>query len=235
MAQKKYLPHCPHCGRRLDFWEAWLIHAQGEYDCPRCFNPSNIIYHRNLRRLAGLTILIGVLFFIGSMLLSKGEHIWGIFPVMLPFVLFALFSSRYMKLESFGARRTPKIAPGYLEGHSVPPARWPVQGGPDRSDAKPARRPANGGAYARNPQTQRQPNPRPGARGGAAPLQHRVTERPPAGGRGTNGVVPPGQARGVRPAHPVRPPSGPRPHSSSRSGEEVDNILREFIDRPPQP
>lgn len=241
MAQKKYLPRCPHCGRRLDFWEAWLIHAQGEYDCPRCFNPSNIIYHRNLRHLAGLTILVGALFFIGSMLLFKGEHIWGIFPVMIPFILFTLFSSRYMKLESFGARRTPKIAPGYLEGRSAPPpARRPVQGGPGRSAVHPPQRPAPSASSFRNPQNERYPRPQPNrptnrAGGGAVPLENRNAMRPPAGRPGSNGVIPPGQTRGVRPAHPVRPPNGSHLDSASRSGEEVDDILREFIDRPPKP
>lgn len=237
MAKKKYLPRCPHCGRRLDFWEAWLIHAQGEYNCPRCFNPSNIIYHRNLRHLAGLTILVGVLFLIGSMLVFKGEHIWGIFLVILPFILFTLFSSRYMKLESSGARRTPKIAPGYLEGRSAPPpACRPVQGGPGRSPVRSPQRPLPPASPSRNPQNERLPRPQPNrAGGGAVPPGNRNAVRPPAGRPVSNGVLPPGQTGDGRPAHPVHPTNGSRPGPSAQSGKELDNILQEFIDRPPEP
>lgn len=239
MAAKRSLPRCPHCGRQLGFWEAWLVHAQGEYECPRCLNPSNIKYHRNVYRLAVFTVLIGVLFFICSYLLLRGDSAWGILPVSLPFILFTLFSARFMRLEGFGVRRTPKIAPGYL---GVPGSQGapPVSGGPLQRPSHPAalrepRRRPPVSAPPRRPMTppagtsvRRQT---PANR--QAPTPQGSTQKSSPARYSTEGFIPP-KKRAVPPASQIQPPREPHPKKSLKEIQDLDDILEEFVKRHPK-
>ena len=100
------LPRCPYYGKKLGFWEAWLLRTKGEYLCPTTYG------------IAAIVSILGLGILLLSTLLLQNRSLWGIPLVLLPFLLFVFLSPCWMVLESFqpagnrprpsGHRETPE-------------------------------------------------------------------------------------------------------------------------------
>lgn len=136
MNSKKWtLPKCPYCGKKLGFWEAWLLRTKGEYTCSGCGQPSNVKFDRITYSMAALASVLGLGILLVYSLLKPRESLWGILLVALPFVLFLFFSPWWMHLERFQpvARRSARETYQDLSGHTAAIPSLGKAGGSGRS------------------------------------------------------------------------------------------------------
>ena len=90
------LPRCPYCGKKLGFWEAWLMRTKGEYTCPKCGRASNIKFQKTTYGMAAIVSILGLGILLVSSLLIQNRSLWGIPFVVLPFLLFVFLSPCWM-------------------------------------------------------------------------------------------------------------------------------------------
>jgi DNA-directed RNA polymerase subunit RPC12/RpoP len=198
MNRKKWeLPRCPYCGKKLGFWESWLLRTQGEYTCAKCSRSSNIKFQRVVYSMAAIVSVLGLGILLLSRLILQERFLWGALLVALPFLLFALLSPSWMYLEAIKA--APRQDPA---GN---PSRGAYRGG---SAQRPGGRPPV--------RTSQQPRPVSGA-----PATGQTIVMPPVGRQSGPRPSQPG-APGYRDAagRPAQRPQGhsPRPQQPRQGG-----------------
>ena len=211
------LPRCPYCGKKLGFWEAWLLRTKGEYLCPKCGSVSNIKFQKTTYGMAAIVSILGLGILLLSTLLIQNHSLWGIPLVLFPFLLFVFLSPCWMVLEAFqpagnrprpsGLRETPG-SNGFSSGNTqVIPA---IRKNPAPRGTYPA--PTAGGRPSQRPSG---PPPYSPRQGGVRPSVMRET--PPV--------------QDARPQRPFVPPQKKQsaPPTDNREGRDG------FSGRPPRP
>lgn len=228
------LPVCPYCGKKLGFWEAWLLRTQGEYTCTKCARPSNIKFQRLTYGMAAIVSVLGLGILLLCSLLMGQENLWGALLVITPFLFFIFLSPRWMYLEAFqpaAPRQAARPAGGSGYGSAVahttviPPVR------PQPQQARPPQQrsvgdqtmvmPPVGRGQPRDPNrpaprgvAQGRPANRPAPSSGARPQNQagpRTAQNRPAGQPPRQGGVRPAPARDMRQTPPVNHPGQERP------------------------
>lgn len=213
------LPRCPYCGKRLGFWEAWLLRTKGEYICPKCGRVSNIKFQKTTYGMAAIVSILGLGILLLSTLLLQNHSLWGIPLVAFPFLLFVFLSPCWMFLEAF---QFPGASP---EGKRPRPAAFSEGEGQSAF--------SSGHTQVippvRKNSVPRRANPMPPAKGGIP--QKRPAGVPPYSPR--QGGVRPSAAPPVqdeRPARPFIPPQRRQPAPPADHREGGDG----FGGRPPR-
>ena len=89
---KNQLPFCPYCKSRMSYLQAWGIHKDGEYRCPRCGKASNIRYTKRLRTFAAAASALGFLIAVLLVIFRQGIQFGHVLLIIVPFLF---FSSKY--------------------------------------------------------------------------------------------------------------------------------------------
>ena len=93
------LPHCPHCGEKVDFLTAWVEKTEGEFKCRYCGKASDIKFKDNINKVSITCEIIAVVIVLLFMLLSNEFTLYGSFLVLLPFIYFYIRVPYMMELE----------------------------------------------------------------------------------------------------------------------------------------
>ena len=228
------LPRCPYCGKKLGFWEAWLMRTKGEYTCPKCGRASNIKFQKTTYGMAAIVSILGLGILLVSTLLIQNRSLWGIPFVVLPFLLFVFLSPCWMFLEAFQPAGT-----GTPLGRNIPAGKAPYQANSQASGSMPAPpvRRAEQEAFSSG---HTQVVPPLGGKSPANPAGRHSQQGRPAGTRTyfprQGGVRPPvmRQTPPVRNAAPERPfvppqrkqPAPPPAHPARDNREGQDGVGR---------
>lgn len=89
---KNQLPFCPYCKSRMSYLQAWGIHKDGEYRCPRCGKASNIRYTKRLRTFAAAASALGFLIAVLLVIFRQGIQLGHILLIIVPFLFFFLLA-----------------------------------------------------------------------------------------------------------------------------------------------
>lgn len=89
---KNQLPFCPYCKQRISYLQAWGIHKDGEYQCPRCNRASNIKYTKRIRTFAAVACVIGFLISILLAIFRESIQFGHMALIIIPFLFFFLLA-----------------------------------------------------------------------------------------------------------------------------------------------
>lgn len=90
---------CPYCGKEISYVKALTIRRRGEYYCKKCKKESNIIIKKTIWIFFIIMLLIA-LFIMGFYLfMTNRENLIFIPLVMIPFLIFYLFSPLFVRLR----------------------------------------------------------------------------------------------------------------------------------------
>jgi len=90
---------CPYCGKEISYVKALTIRRRGEYYCKKCKKESNIIIKKTIW-IFFIAMLILALFIMGFYLfMTNRENLIFILLVMIPFLIFYLFSPLFVRLR----------------------------------------------------------------------------------------------------------------------------------------
>lgn len=135
---KNQLPFCPYCKNRLPYLQAWGIHKDGEYQCPRCGKTSNIRYTKRLRTFAAIAAVLGFIIAVLLIIFRLSIQFGHVVLIMIPFFLFFLLAPFTIVLSPMkGQKKRPirRVKPAgsfYRETHDHQisdtfPEHWPDQ------------------------------------------------------------------------------------------------------------
>ena len=79
-------PFCPYCKSRMSYLQAWGIHKDGEYRCPRCGKASNIRYTKRLRTFAAAASALGFLIAVLLVIFRQGIQFGHVLLIIVPFL-----------------------------------------------------------------------------------------------------------------------------------------------------
>ena len=105
---KNQLPFCPYCKSRMSYLQAWGIHKDGEYRCPRCGKASNIRYTKRLGTFAAAACALGFLAALLLIIFRRSIGFGHVLLIVVPFLLFFLLTPFILVLSPMkGHRRKP--------------------------------------------------------------------------------------------------------------------------------
>ena len=81
------LPVCPYCGKQLSFFRSFLLHQQGEYQCPHCKRRSNVRLRKQMYQFAAIACGISVVLVALFLILNQPFFLSSLL-VLLPFLFF---------------------------------------------------------------------------------------------------------------------------------------------------
>lgn len=106
---KNQLPFCPYCKQRMSYLQAWGIHKDGEYRCPRCGRTSNIRYTRRIRTFAAAASVVGVLIAVLLVIFRDSIQFGHIVLIVIPFLLFFFLTPFTILLSPMKTHRKKHI------------------------------------------------------------------------------------------------------------------------------
>lgn len=106
---KNQLPFCPYCKQGMSYLQAWGIHKDGEYRCPRCGKTSNIRYTKRIRTFAAVASVIGFLIAVMLVIFRESIQFGHIVLVAVPFLLFFFLAPFTLVLSPVKTRRKKHI------------------------------------------------------------------------------------------------------------------------------
>lgn len=126
-------PRCPYCGKKLGYFNAWVVKSQGEYRCKKCGGFSDVVLAQGIYVLSLIVTAAGALCFILAFLNITELNIFSVLMVVLPFILFFLLSVFFVRLRKIeggatppqGARRVPQLAKRAVPGATGAEPRAP--------------------------------------------------------------------------------------------------------------
>lgn len=93
------LPHCPYCGKKVDFLTAWVEKTEGEFKCRYCGKASDIKFSDSVIKVSIICEIIAFAIVLLCMFLSNEFTLYGAFLVLLPFIYFYIRAPYMMELE----------------------------------------------------------------------------------------------------------------------------------------
>lgn len=90
---------CPYCGKPVSYPAAFFIRRKGEYFCKKCKKESNIIIKKTIWIAFFLTLILSLLGLVYFLFMTDRENLWYILVVMIPYILFYLFTPLFVRLK----------------------------------------------------------------------------------------------------------------------------------------
>ena len=106
---KNQLPFCPYCKSRMSYLQAWGIHKDGEYRCPRCGKASNIRYTKRLRTFAAAASALGFLIAVLLVIFRQGIQFGHVLLIIVPFLFFFLLAPFTIVLSPMKGHRKKHV------------------------------------------------------------------------------------------------------------------------------
>ena len=106
---KNQLPFCPYCKSRMSYLQAWGIHKDGEYRCPRCGKASNIRYTKRLRTFAAAASALGFLIAVLLVIFRQGIQLGHILLIIVPSLFFFLLAPFTIVLSPMKGHRKKHV------------------------------------------------------------------------------------------------------------------------------
>lgn len=90
---------CPYCGKPVSYPVAFLLRRRGEYFCKKCKKESNIIISKKIWLAFFASLFSSLAILLYYLFLTDMENLWGIFIVIIPYLIFLLCSPLFVKLR----------------------------------------------------------------------------------------------------------------------------------------
>lgn len=107
-------PVCPYCGKKVNPLISWFLKKEGEYQCDKCGNISNVTLDPTVPFFAFTAIFLSLLIFFIYRFIINDLNVMGIILMTIPFFIFfilALFLIRLRKPNYQKVVRTPNERP----------------------------------------------------------------------------------------------------------------------------
>ena len=90
----------------MSYLQAWGIHKDGEYRCPRCGKASNIRYTKRLRTFAAAASALGFLIAVLLVIFRQGIQFGHVLLIIVPFLFFFLLAPFTIVLSPVSEEKT---------------------------------------------------------------------------------------------------------------------------------
>lgn len=94
--------HCPHCGKRLNYFYTWSIKSKGEYLCKSCGQCSDVKLKSPLAVLGWSSVVLAALILL-LFIVTGSVFVWMLPLMLVPFLIFTLISPLFVKLQPIGS------------------------------------------------------------------------------------------------------------------------------------
>lgn len=91
---------CPYCGKHISYFTAFVIRRKGEYYCKKCKKESNVHIKKTIWILYFAVLVLALLVLGYFMFMTKRDNPFFVVLVILPFMLFYLFTPFFVRLSS---------------------------------------------------------------------------------------------------------------------------------------
>lgn len=83
----KRITTCPYCKAKISYLDMWLNHNHSSFKCNKCEYISEILFSKQIRKNAALSILLSLIIF-AIFIIIGNMRLWEIIIVLLPFAYF---------------------------------------------------------------------------------------------------------------------------------------------------
>lgn len=90
---------CPYCGKKISYFKAFFIRRRGEYFCKKCKKESNIHIKKSIWLFFIVVLLMSLAIMGFYTFFTNKENLWFLLFVMIPFIVFYLFSPLFIRLR----------------------------------------------------------------------------------------------------------------------------------------
>lgn len=90
---------CPYCGKKISYFKAFFIRRRGEYFCKKCKKESNIHIKKTIWLFFIFVLLMSLAIMGYYTFFTDKENLWFLLFVVLPFIIFYLFSPLFIRLR----------------------------------------------------------------------------------------------------------------------------------------
>ncbi len=90
---------CPYCGKEISYVKALTIRRRGEYYCNKCKKESNVIIKKTIWALFIAMLFFALVIMGFYLLMTNRENPVFILLVMVPFIIFYLFSPIFVRIR----------------------------------------------------------------------------------------------------------------------------------------
>lgn len=89
---------CPYCGKKLNYFQAFIERKKGEHTCRNCGKNSTVYFSKSYKLVIGITVVLAVVLVIISISPYFISDLWGMLWVAIPFLLLYLITPFFLKL-----------------------------------------------------------------------------------------------------------------------------------------
>ena len=89
---------CPYCGKKLNYFQAFIERKKGEHTCRNCGKNSTVYFSKSYKVAIGITVLIAIVLVVISINPYFISDLWGMLWVAIPFLLLYLITPFFLKL-----------------------------------------------------------------------------------------------------------------------------------------
>jgi|GEM_PF-1932553 len=97
---------CPYCGKKINYFQAFIERKRGEHTCSHCGRNSTIFFSKSFKIMIGIAILLAIVLVIISVNPYFIGGLWGMLWVALPFLLLYLLTPFFFKLVPLKKKST---------------------------------------------------------------------------------------------------------------------------------
>lgn len=90
---------CPYCGKSVSYFRAFILRRRGEYYCNKCKKESNVHINKTIWVMYFAVLVISLMILGYYLLISDKTNPWFLLYILIPFILFFLFSPLFVRLR----------------------------------------------------------------------------------------------------------------------------------------
>lgn len=126
---------CPYCGKRLNYFQAFMERKHGEYKCHRCGRSSTVYFSNVFKLIVIVAVILAIILVIIFTTPKFIQNLWGMLWVAIPFLIIYLITPFFVRLVPIKKKRKSINYEQFGEASGAPSTRTKIAKADDSTDS----------------------------------------------------------------------------------------------------